>query len=215
MNDDELGAVLREALHARVRDIEPSSALLGRVDQISASSTARGPHRRRGRFRRRLLAAMPIPVAVTVAAIIVALSGSEVTPSFAVVAKPSGDVLVTINDLSGVAGANARLQALHVDAVVVPMTADCPHQVDVTYLGVHDQSVRLSPVTLPPDTTIVLAARQIGPNKVEMAFGRVTGTPPACVAAQGTGPGLPGWPGPASQRQQTTGTQTGPTGSVP
>jgi hypothetical protein len=127
-----------------------------------------------------------------VAALIFLLAGSEVTPSFAVVAKPGGEVLVTINDLSGVAGANARLRELGVPAVVVPMTTSCPNRVALTYLGVRDQSVRLTRRPLPPSTTILLAARQIGPNKVEMAFGRVTGTPPSCVSANGTGPGLRG-----------------------
>lgn len=188
MNDDELGKVLSDALHALVSDIEPSRKLQERVDRIAESPR---PHVSR-MSRRRLFAILPVPVAAVVATLVLVLGGSEVTPSFAVVAKPDGRVLVTINDLSGVAGANARLRQLHLPAVVVPMTTSCPNHVDLTYLGVRTQSVRLTRRPVPANTTILLAARQIGPHKVEMAFGRVKGTPPACVSAKGTGPGLPG-----------------------
>lgn len=208
MNDDELGDVLRDALRAHVRHIQPSRNLIDRVEQIGA---APGPTRLSS--RRRLLAAIPIPIAAAIAAVIIALGGSEVTPSFAVIAKPGGEVFVTIHDLSGVAGANAELRRLGVPAVVVPMTTNCRSRVALTYLGVRTQSVRLSPSTVPPHTTILLAARQIASNKVEMAFGSVTGTPPTCVSANGTGPGLGAFsPSQAGGSRGAPGTPTEPQG---
>ena len=192
MNDDELGRLLRDRLQARLRNIEPSPELRHSVDRIGQSRIDR-IRRAVGRMvRRRLLAVVPIPVAAVIAALIFLLGGSTVTPSFAVVTGPGDAVLVTINDLSGVAGANARLRQLHVPAVVVPMTTNCPNRVSLTYLGVRNQSVRLTRRPLSHGTMILLAARQTGPNKVEMAFGRIIGKPPACVSANGSGPGLPG-----------------------
>ena len=194
LNDDELGIALSEELRALVIEVEPSQRLVDRVGQIGESRSYTLGLARRRRPRDRMAAAMSIPITVLVAALIFLLGGSEVTPSFAVVEKRDGDVFVTINDLSGVVGANARLRQLGVQAVVVPMTVGCPDQPDLTYLGVDTQAVRLTR-TLPANTRILLAARQLGPNKVEMAFGRVRGTPPSCVSVEGAGSGLSGWSG--------------------
>src|SRR5215469_604161 len=46
--------------------------------------------------------------------------------AFAVTPHPDGTVTVSISDLSGVSGANARLQDLGDRVVVVPVRAGCP-----------------------------------------------------------------------------------------
>ena len=53
--------------------------------------------------------------------------------------------------------------------------------------------ITLTPLTVAAGWTIVLAAEQIGPNKVENAIGRFRGRLPRCVTSRGTGPGLGNW----------------------
>lgn len=190
MNDDELGEVFRDAMRTRLSEIEPSSKLIERVTQIGEPRLVKASRNLRSVAWRRLWLAIPIPVVGAIVALVLALSASEAPPSFAVVVKP-GAVFVTVNNLSGVAGANARLRELAVPAIVVPMTKTCSAHVELTYLGVRNQTVRLTRRPLPARVRVLLAARQISPSKVEMAFGRVTGTPPKCVSSQATGPGLP------------------------
>lgn len=193
LNDDELGFALRQALGEMLDDIEPSEGLAKRVEEIPTRDRKgwRGALRRQG--HRRLLAAVPIPIAAIAAGVIV-FGGSDVAPSFAVTSEPDGGVQVTIDDLTGVSGANARLRALGVRAVIVPMTDDCGTHISLTYEGIAEQpapSIKLMPSEIPAGTTIVLGAQQTGPNSVEMAFGRVTGPPPPCVAPNqsSAGPG--------------------------
>jgi hypothetical protein len=189
LTDDELGLALHDALGALVSTIEPSSTLIERVlgdpQPVRTAWFARSGRRR--------FIAIPTGLVAGLVAAIVFLTGSGVTPSFAVTSYSDGSVVITLADLTGVTGANARLRQLGVRAVVVPISAGCTTKLDLTYIGIseHPQpKTRLIPSEIPVGTTVVLAANQIGANKVEMAIGRVTGTPPSCVAPGSVGPGL-------------------------
>jgi hypothetical protein len=189
LTDDELGLALHDALRALVSTIEPSRTLIERVlgepQPVRPAWFARSGRRR--------FIAIPTALVAGLVAAIVFLTGSGVTPSFAVTSYSDGSVVITIDDLTGVTGANARLRQLGVRAVVVPITSTCTTKADLTYIGIAEHpepSTRLIPSEIPTGTTVVLAASQIGANKIEMAIGRVTGTPPSCVAPGSAGPGL-------------------------
>jgi hypothetical protein len=189
LTDAELGLALHDALGALVSRIEPSATLIERV--LAEPQPVRAA--RFARSGRRRFIAIPTALVAGFVAAIVFLTGSGVTPSFAVTSYSDGSVVITLDDLTGVTGANARLHQLGVRAVVVPITAGCTTKVDLTYIGIseHPQpKTRLIPSEIPVGTTVVLAANQIGANKIEMAIGRVTGTPPSCVAPGSAGPGL-------------------------
>jgi hypothetical protein len=207
LSDDELGAALGERLQEGVRDVSPSGDLLAALEKIADARGSRSPRSLTRRLRGRILIAVPVPVAALIAAAVLILSGSQAAPSYAVTLEPDGSVHVTINQITGVAAANARLRQLSIHTiVVVPMSATCTSHPDLSYMGVAKRpapDVRLIPTRLPPDTTIILAAEQIGPNKVEMAFGRITGGAPPCVSSRGTGPGLGNWKPSAADRAAT------------
>jgi hypothetical protein len=143
------------------------------------------------------LAGAAVVAAVFIVVAVVALSGSSASPAFAVTSSPNGGVVVTLDDLTGVAGANAKLSQLGVRARVVPMTASCTNHLSVSYMGIAESpapTIKLIPSEIAPTATIVLAAAQTGPNHVEMAIGKVSGPAPSCVSLSGVGPGLPASP---------------------
>lgn len=72
-----------------------------------------------------LLAGGAGTLAVGVTAGLAAFGGGA-AEAFAVTPHPDGTVTVSISDLSGVSGANARLQDLGDRVVVVPIKAGCP-----------------------------------------------------------------------------------------
>lgn len=189
LGNDELGLALHDALVALVGNVEPSPGLVERV----LGDPGPGRRERSLRSGRRWLVAIPVALAGAIATTIVFLAGSGVAPSFAVTSQSNGSVEVTIDDLTGVSGANARLRQLGVRAVVVPISPTCSTRADLTYIGIDEHpepSTRLIPSQIPAGTTVVLAATQTGADKIEMAIGRVTGTPPSCVAPGSVGPGL-------------------------
>jgi hypothetical protein len=192
INDDELGEALRRSLHELVADVNPSRALQDEVLRL-------GRHPTRNKiplFRRpRAVAATFAAALVAVVLAMITLGQSTVTPSFAVTLELNHSVRVTLYELSGARGANARLKALGVHAVIVPIRSSCKTHVALTYLGISEKpapTIHLIPNEIPAGTTIVLAAKRIGTNHVEMAYGRISGRTPSCVKP-GTGPGLAGY----------------------
>jgi hypothetical protein len=207
VNDEELGKALRAELQALLSDISPSPELLSAI--TCEDLVRKKGRRRRSRWTRPpLLAAVTLTIAAAAAAIVLTLSAGSPAPAYAVIANPDGSVTVTIKDLTGVRGANAKLSTLGVRAMVVPMTAGCPNHLAVSYLGVAEKpapTIKLIPHQIAAGSTVILAAEQNGPNKVEMALGKVTGQPPPpCVSSHGVGPGLPGWRGPSPGSRQAT-----------
>ncbi|MDE3132934.1 MAG: hypothetical protein KGL15_02590 [Acidobacteriota bacterium] len=116
--------------------------------------------------------------------------------------RADGSVYVTINKVTGVGPANAQLrrQGIH-NFVVVAMSPACRARFGMSYLATTARpapSIGLTSHRLPRGVRVVIAALRIGPDKIEMAFGRTRGPVPACVTSHGTGPGLPGWRQPAA-----------------
>lgn len=210
MNEDELGQALHRKLHALAGEIAPSQALMDAIlDEPSRQSSVPGRW-----IKPRPLAAVVVTIAIVAVAVVVALSAGGSARAFAVIRHPDGSVTVTIRGLIGIRGANARLRELGIPAVVVPITAACPNHLPVSYTGVNERpvpTIRLVPREVAPGATVVLAARQVGTNLVEMALSKTTGRPPRCVSSRGVGPGLPApdgrTPTPRRSRSRRAGSQ--------
>jgi len=189
MSDDELGEALRRALNEIVGDVKPSQAL---QDEVLGLGQRRPREKGRLTRRPRALAATLAAALVAVAVALITLGQSTVTPSFAVTVEANRSVRVTLYELSGARGANARLKALGVRAVIVPIRSSCPSRVALSYIGISERPapmIELIPSEIRVGTTVILAAKRVGVNHVEMGVGRVTGSPPSCVRP-GAGPGL-------------------------
>ena len=197
LNDDELGEALRGELQARSRDIEPSAELWERLGAIEQGDPLPSARLARKWSRRAVLTTAAMVAAVFAVVTVLTLSGSSASPAFAVTSTSDGGVVVTLDDLTGVAGANAELSQLGVRAKVVPMTASCTNHLSVSYMGIAESPapmIKLIPSEIAPTATIVLAATETAPNHVEMAIGKVSGPAPPCVSLNGVGPGLPASP---------------------
>jgi hypothetical protein len=170
--DEQLGELLGDALRTLVEDLEPSAALIARIDAMTEAPPRRWRLRSPGSLRRKLLIAAP-------------------SSAFAVLGN--GDVRVTIDQLIGVSAANQQLSQLNIhNMIVVPMTDSCSNT-DMTYMAARldpPPHITLTPTTVNADSTIVLAAKQIAPSEVEMAIGHFSGQIPTCVSSHGTGPGM-------------------------
>ena len=140
---------------------------------------------------------------VLAAAAVVGLAGAVVlgvnvvdggTPAYAVSKDPNGMVTVSINDISGVDGANAKLRKLGVPAVAVPMRDGCvesaprsDHADGVGTVSVDSRtgddggSVQFDAGQIPAGDTAVLAARQLPDGGVVLAFSLVAGPAPSCL----------------------------------
>jgi hypothetical protein len=195
LSDEELGVALSEALHGLVGDVEPSAALLERVFTNPHAPAPKSRSATSRRLRRGAFASVPVGIAAAIATAVIVLGGSSVTASFAVTSGSDGSITITIDDLTGVGGANARLRELGVPVVVVAVSATCTTHLDLSYIGTSEQpepSIRLIPSEIPAGSTVVLAASQNRANNVEMEIGSVTGSPPSCVspasAEVGSGP---------------------------
>jgi hypothetical protein len=190
LSNEQLDDALRSALHELVSEVSPSSSLQDKVSQIGK------PARRRGSLLlahpRVLVGAVASGLTIAVAALISLVPGA-VTPSYAVTVNPGRSVRVTLYEITGIGGANARLRALGVRARIVPMTATCKSRLDLAYIGVSAKPTATISITLPipRGSTDILAARQLRGNKFETALGRTNGTPPTCASTKGSGPAWP------------------------
>lgn len=179
---DQLGAVLSEKLHAKLSDIEPTAEFRARLEREFATRRAK---RAASRKRRWALSAS-LPITAAAAAAILLFAASEPSPAFAVNRGTDGTVMITLNDITGVSGANSKLRSLDVNnVVVVPITAGCTTQIAMSYLGTGsaaDSPVTVTPDAIPTGTTVVLAAEQTSQGQIEEAIGKVSGPAPTCVA---------------------------------
>jgi len=155
------------------------------------------------------------------------LFGGATAPAYAVTQNPDGTVSVSVSQASAIDAANAKLTALGVRAVVVPVRAGCPsfdsvtmHNTQLSHgsgsaavhssvsvaVGGHNgqiSSITINAKGVPADETIVLAFESTDGGVIG-ASGFVVGRPPACVSL----PAPPiGGPGPGGG--QTSGHQSG------
>ncbi len=192
LNDEQLGDLLHGELQARAGDIQPSAELLARLGAIEQGELSRSVRPTRRLPRPRVIGSVALASVVLVVAVI-ALGGSSPSRAFAITTSANGSVVLTLDDLTGIAGANAKLSQLGVRARVVPMTPGCATQLSLSYMGIEETpapTITLIPNEIAPSATVVLAAEQVAPSRVEMAIGKVIGHVPPCVSSSGTGPGL-------------------------
>ncbi len=165
-----------------------------------------------GPARRRRLAGASLGLAAVATAAALLLSAGTAAPAFAVTSNPNGTVTVTINEITGIAGANAQLTALGVRARAVPIVQGCaaalltipkalpngsshPTIVDSNPQAGVPQSITFIPSAIPAGDTLVLAAKQStngAASGVQMFDGIVQGSSaPACLAQATGGKQLP------------------------
>ena len=151
----------------------------------------------------RLVAGASLGLAGVGAALGVALvlGGGTASPAFAVTKNHDGTVRVEVFRSAGIAGANAKLAALHVRAKIVQVPADRCAMSGSAGSSTYRAQAKLDPGSIPPGQTLVIASRPAG-GKIELApVG--TAPPPApsggrgggCFEAGTEGPG-PGGPPP-------------------
>ncbi len=157
------------------------------------------PRARRGRRRSsrtlprgRLAASLAAVAVALVAATLVVTTGTAPSVAYAVTRAADGTVHVSIEDLTGVSGANAQLEKLGVPVRVVPVLAGCqatgervpPPSPPLGTATVHAEAgIAVRPDLIPAGETLVLAARQAG-SAVYLSASFYRGAIPACVAAR-------------------------------
>lgn len=197
--DDQLAVALRTQLRALTAELEPSASLLAAIEAIgqgAGATRAERLHRRLTHQRRRFLIAVPLPLIGVFTGASMLFTGATVGPTAAFALLGNGSVRVSIEQLIGVRAANAQLRHLGVSSiVVVPMTAACQLHPSVTYLipaRLHPApKITLTPHTIAPGATVVLAAAKLGHNLVQMVAGRFRRDHiPRCVSLFAPPPGV-------------------------
>lgn len=142
------------------------------------------------RLRPSGLAATLAALVATVAAVaILSTTGTAPSAAYAVTQNPDGTIKVSIDELTGVTGANAQLAKLGVRVTVVPVQAGCSSvgliapmnpSLAATVAHIEGQGVTIQPKLIPAGDTLVLAARQIG-SIVGLGYKLYQGAAPTCV----------------------------------
>jgi hypothetical protein len=156
--------------------------------------------------RRRTLAlpaaAAALALAAALAAALIWLTAGHSQPAYAVTQNPNGTVTVTISQLVGVQGANARLATLGVPVRTVPITPRCmtaageytlAHiaraqmgKIQTLYKGRYGRGLTIAPQAIPEGDTLVLAAREVRPGGVVALQALVyRGAAPSCLRLTG------------------------------
>ena len=184
-SDDQIIAALRDRWDETADGIVPSHALRQRIEAETIGVSAHRRTRAVLRLRVATLAGAAVVIAAALVLTGVLFDRASPPPAFAVTRMQDGAVSVTLRELNGAAGATARLRELEVRAVVVPVSDGCRTHVDLTYVALQRQpapTVHVIPSEIPKGTTTIIAAKQIGDDEIEIAFGTTTGAPPSCVA---------------------------------
>jgi hypothetical protein len=136
------------------------------------------------------LAATLVALAAT-AAVVAVLSTTGTTPSaaYAVTQNPDGTITVTIDELTGVTGANSQLARLAVNVRVVTVKAGCPAPTGIVptppslaarIAHAQGQGLAIRPDLVPAGETLLLTARQDGPA-VDLSYSLYRGAVPGCI----------------------------------
>jgi hypothetical protein len=170
-----------------------------------ATGTSRARTRRRAMRRPAWLATGAAGLAAAGTAVVMALGGSA--PAYAVSLGANGTVQVSVNQPSGVAGANAALKRLHVRVRIVPVRPGCPsvsslpHPHFVHHPGVRvatgqgqgghrSVSVKVWGKSIPAGATMLLAFTTSDSTNLGVG-GWITGPVPGCVSLPGSLGGSP------------------------
>jgi hypothetical protein len=147
------------------------------------------PAPRRRRTPPALLTGGAAGVLGTATVLALTLDATTSTPAFAVTNNSDGTVTVTIHDIAGVGAANAELARLGVRATAVPAVSGCTAPVtrepEYRFAGAlrpnaASYAVTIKPGAIPRGDTLVLAARQLSTDRVELGAMLVRGSAPAC-----------------------------------
>jgi hypothetical protein len=168
----------------RRRPAQPGSPALRKRPAPQLGALLRRPGR---------LAATLAALAATVGVVAI-LSTTGTTPSaaYAVTQNPDGTITVTIDELTGVSGANSQLASLAVKVRVVTVKAGCPAPTGIVptppslaarIAHAQGQGLAVRPDLVPAGETLLLTAREAGPA-VDLSYSLYRGAVPGCI---GTG----------------------------
>jgi hypothetical protein len=154
-----------------------------------------------------------VGVAATTAAVLAISAATTTPPAFAVTNHQDGSVTITLNEITGVSGLNAKLASMGIAVRAVPVVSGCNATAQVvgpdgglqpaSTLAVSQlpnnprtgSSSTLRAITVaPPDTpgqTEILAASTSG---IDLLGQTVQGQVPSCVAPAGSTPAAAGTP---------------------
>jgi len=120
------------------------------------------------------------------------ITDNEATTSaaYAVTENADGTISVSIDELTGVSGANAQLAKLGAPARVVPVQAGCPQpeggvatppSLSGVVAHIQGQGIAIDPSAIPAGDVLVLAAKQVG-TEVWLGDRLYRGAAPPCIA---------------------------------
>lgn len=171
---------------SRFEDRLWSELVLDHGPQLATMTRVEVPHR----SRRGPAAIGAVALAGTIAAVaLTATTGTSPSVAYAVSQSSDGTVSVTLNELTGVSGANAQLAKLHVKVRVAIVEAGCaakgqtvliPPAIVSDLVRPSKQSLTIQPSLIPQGDTLVISARQIG-TAVGTSYGFFRDPPPSCV----------------------------------
>ncbi|HEX4437093.1 MAG TPA: hypothetical protein VH061_09890 [Solirubrobacteraceae bacterium] len=179
--------------------VEQHGSLLLEPPATVMPRTPAAAGRLRWAARRRLpIAAFATALAGVLAALLIALGGGGAgTPAYAITANGDGTVIVTIREIVGIEGANAKLAALGVPVRVVPVEPDCPavstgsapdrvspereHTILSPVGPAGNASVKVTPGAIPSGDTLVLGARQLDAGAIALGGALYKGPGRSCL----------------------------------
>jgi hypothetical protein len=138
----------------------------------------------------RVLVGLAALASALAAVVIATTTGTAPSSAYAVSQDANGTVHVSISDLMGVAGANAKLEGLGVPVRVVPVVPGCtaageivlpPPPVKGPTAAHADAGITVQPDQIPRGETLVLTARQEG-AAMYLSYAFYRGAVPSCVA---------------------------------
>jgi hypothetical protein len=160
----------------------------------------RAPLRLRRALRADRLLPAPGRLAGTLAAVAVAIAlsviftttGTAPSAAYAVTQNGDGTITVSIEELTGIAGANAQLSRLGVRVRVAPVQAGCASTAQpipppgalaarIAHVPSHGEGLVVAPDLTPAGDTLVLTARRSG-SIVTLGYALYRGAAPPCVS---------------------------------
>jgi hypothetical protein len=157
-------------------------------DELAATQRPLAP---RGRVRPLALTAGAASVIALGTAMASTLTATTSAPAYAVTENPDGTVSVTIHDIIGITGANAKLAALGVRARALTFGPDCTQQEHpglthppapgtMAVSSSTPDEVTFRPSAIPVGDTLVLAAKVADNGRVAVRIGLVLSPAPSC-----------------------------------
>jgi hypothetical protein len=158
-------------------------------------ATAQRPAQRRARTRPLALTAGAVGVVGVGTVLALTLTATTSVPAYAVTENSDGTVTITLHDISGVTGVNAKLAALGVRARAVTPRPDCmaveiPDPTDWTAnantnpltvaSNVAQGKVVIQPRAIPVGVTLVLMAEE-GDGRDSFVVGLTLAPAPSCI----------------------------------